>query len=125
MHPPLHKPTNETGSSLPFPSHSVSLLKLEKEGTEAQADLSVSSSFLLLSACGEVIKNLEICHTKFKQFFGGCNQMKYDLNYCLRAEVSFSEQRGGRERGRGGKEKGGRWLVGWAWVGGRSRGFRR
>ncbi|KAL7414246.1 hypothetical protein BDY24DRAFT_414461 [Mrakia frigida] len=49
MHPPLHKPTNET-------------------------------------ACGEVIKNLEICHTKFKQFFGGCNQMKYDLNYCLRAE---------------------------------------
>lgn len=38
--------------------------------------------------CKELIKALEECHTSvWARYFGGCNQIKHDLNMCLRKEV--------------------------------------
>ena len=59
-----------------------------KEGRRKSKLTSLLVFVLFISACHDVIKNLEICHTEWKKFFGGCNQMKIDLNMCLRAEVS-------------------------------------
>jgi len=106
MHPPLHKPTNETGSSSPNLPASLLFSTLTNSRTEGiEADLFLSVSILVSfvgSACYEVIKNLEICHNEWKKYFGGCNQFKIDLNMCLRGEVSsfreFNEGGEGRRR---------------------------
>lgn len=73
MHPPLHKPSTLTGSFLFLPSLS-SLLQSAKP-------------LHLDSACEDVIKALEECHTTWKKWWGGCNDQKIDVTLCLRAEV--------------------------------------
>ncbi|PAV23726.1 cytochrome c oxidase biogenesis cmc1 [Pyrrhoderma noxium] len=48
--------------------------------------------------CKELIKALEECHTSvWARYFGGCNQIKHDLNMCLRKERIERTKRNGED----------------------------